>query len=50
MNCDVTNSRHQMQMTTICHWIQPPWEFSAYATAWFIRYKHYIIAWAQPLF
>ena len=32
-NCDVTNSGHQMQMTTTCHWMTPPWEFSAYATA-----------------
>jgi len=23
-NCDVTNSAHQMQMTTICHWMKPP--------------------------
>ena len=32
-NCDVTNSAHQIQMTTICHWMNPPWKFSAYATA-----------------
>ena len=32
-NCDVTNSAHQIQMTTICHWMKPPpWKFSAYAT------------------
>jgi len=23
-NCDVTNSAHQIQMTTICHWMQTP--------------------------
>ena len=23
-NCDVTNSAHQTQMTTICHWMNPP--------------------------
>ena len=23
-NCDVTNSAHQKQMTTICHWMNPP--------------------------
>ena len=23
-NCDVTNSADQIQMTTICHWMQPP--------------------------
>jgi len=32
-NCDVTYSAHQIQMTTICHWMNPPWKFSAYATA-----------------
>jgi len=26
--CDVTNSTHQTQMTTICHWMNPPpWKF-----------------------
>jgi len=31
--CDVTNSTHQIQMTTICHWMKsPPWKFSEYAT------------------
>ena len=25
-NCDITNSAHQIQMTTICHWMQPPHE------------------------
>jgi len=23
-NCDVTNSAHQTQMTTICHWMKSP--------------------------
>jgi len=23
-NYDVTNSAHQTQMTTICHWMKPP--------------------------
>jgi len=23
-NCDVTNSAHQIQMTTLCHWMNPP--------------------------
>jgi len=23
-SCDVTNSAHQIQMTTICHWMKPP--------------------------
>ena len=32
-NCDVTNSAHQIHMTAICHWMNPPWKFSAYATA-----------------
>ena len=32
-NCDVTNSEHQMQMTTTWPWTKtPPWKFSAYAT------------------
>ena len=31
--CDVTNSGHQKHMATIYHWMNPPWEFSAYATA-----------------
>jgi len=32
-NCDVTNSEHQIQMTTIRPWTKPPpWKFSAYAT------------------
>ena len=31
-NCDVTNSAHQIQMTTIWPWTKPPWKFSAYAT------------------
>jgi len=31
--CDVTKSEQQIQMTTICHWYNPPWKFSAYATA-----------------
>ena len=31
-NCDVTNSAQQIQMTTLCHWMKPPWKFSAYAT------------------
>jgi len=32
-NCDVTNSAHQIQMTTICHWTKTsPWKISAYAT------------------
>ena len=30
-NCDVTNSSHQIQMTTICHWMNLPWKFSSYA-------------------
>jgi len=31
---DVTNSAHQMQMTTLCRWMKPPpWKVSAYATA-----------------
>jgi len=25
-NCDVTNNAHQKQMTTICHWMNPPME------------------------
>jgi len=25
-NCDVTNSAHQMQMTTMCHWMKSPHE------------------------
>ena len=33
-NCDVTNSGHQIQLTTICHWITPPWKFSAYVAVW----------------
>ena len=32
--CDVTNSAHQIQMTTLCRWMNPPpWKVSAYATA-----------------
>jgi len=23
-NCDVINSAHQIQMTTVCHWMKPP--------------------------
>ena len=31
--CDVTNSAHQIQMTTLCRWMNPPlWKVSAYAT------------------
>jgi len=26
-NCNVTNSAHQIQRTTICHWMKPPHEF-----------------------
>jgi len=30
---DVTNSAHQIQMITLCHWMNPPpWKVSAYAT------------------
>jgi len=25
-NCDVTNSAHLIQMTTICHWMKSPME------------------------
>jgi len=33
-NCEVTNSAHQIQMTTIWPWTEtPPWKFSAYANA-----------------
>ena len=32
-NCDVTNSAHQKQITTIWPWTKPPpWTFAAYAT------------------
>jgi len=32
-NCDVTNSAHQIKMTTSCHWMKNlRWNFSAYAT------------------
>jgi len=32
-NCDVTNSAHQIQMTTIWPWTKTsPWKFSPYAT------------------
>jgi len=32
--CDDTNSAHQLQMTTMCHWMKSPsWKFSACATA-----------------
>ena len=31
-NCDVTKTAHHKQTTTICHWMKPPWKFSAYAT------------------
>jgi len=33
-NCDVTNIAHQIQMTTICHWMNPPRKCSAYATSY----------------
>jgi len=23
-NCDVTKRGHQIQMTTLCHWMKPP--------------------------
>ena len=26
-NCDVTKSAHPIQITTICHWMKPPWNF-----------------------
>ena len=29
---DVTNTARQMQMTTICYWMKPPWNFSAHPT------------------
>jgi len=26
--CDITNSAHQIQMTTVCHWVKTPqWNF-----------------------
>jgi len=25
-NCDITNSAHQIQMTTMCHWMKPSHE------------------------
>ena len=32
-NCDVTNSKQEIQMTTIWPWTKPPlWKFSAYTT------------------
>ena len=35
LNCDVTDSAHQIQMTTIWPWTKPPpWKFSANATEW----------------
>jgi len=34
-NSDVTYIAHQIQMTTICHWMNPPWKFSAYNAALF---------------
>ena len=38
-NCDVTNSEHQIQMTTIWPWTKhPPWKFSAYTTALVCRW------------
>jgi len=39
-NCDVTNSAHQIQMTTIWPWTKPPWKFSAYATDWYVLVLH----------
>ena len=30
-NCDVTNSAHQIQITTIRHFMKPPWKIYAYA-------------------
>jgi len=40
-NCDVTNSEHQIQMTTIWLWTKtPPWKFSANATD--SRYKIFV--------
>jgi len=33
-DCDVKNNAHQIQMSTICHWLKPsPWKVPAYATA-----------------
>jgi len=33
-NCDVKHKAHQIEMTTICHWMKPPpRKFSAYATS-----------------
>jgi len=31
-NCDITKTTHHKQTSTICHWMNPPWKFSAYAT------------------
>jgi len=31
-NCEVTKSPSHKQMTTICHWMNPPRKYSAYAT------------------
>jgi len=42
-NCDVANSAQQIQMTTICHWMNPPWKFSAYATV-IIWIRHSLLA------
>jgi len=49
-NCDVTNSGHQIQMTTIYHWMKSPWEFPAYVTAILSFHKmHFKHEWSQVL-
>ena len=41
-NCHVTKSEHQIQMTTICHWITPPHEN-------FLRTPLPLTTWRQTL-
>jgi len=46
--CAVTNSAHQMQMTTLCRWMKPsPWKVSADATAFFQIDLKAFLAWTS---
>jgi len=47
-NCDVKKSAHQIQMTTICHWMTHlQWKFCAYAT--FVTCTLGLAVWLLPI-
>jgi len=42
LNCDVTNSPHQIQMTTICHWMNPHENFLFAFATFYLFGVHYL--------